>query len=451
MRQTFIKRKYVFFCVWGIILFFSHWSFSQSKSYEDRLSQIATKETNRNLGTLSGRNKDEMRQKDLFNAYAYVPSQKETNAPKRETFENAYVEFRNQHEIPNYIGDAAVKQALKKSKDNKIKVELVKIVEAEKILHDTFKAFHEEKAKAAIESTILTAIGNKKDLGVASYQKEMNDRIDLVGEKTASILNTSIQTLSASKLIDELQPKGEVYMTSGGRVFPKLEIEEDKDFLNLRGYVMERVQKELMASMTQSINNFYHNEQKETAKATVEKKEQLLAFVKVEDKGSRHQEMKQERIEAIKGWLETARTTPENMAAERMSLNAKMIDEIQGQMNILRNPNASSNELDKLYRTLEKFGIINPQSEALFRKSDFEAALRKDYGENSKQKDEQIKPAVGFNPYLVNHYIGADTSTNQSGNANHSLGVDTSTHDNGAANHSIGVDTSTTTPANPGY
>ncbi len=363
-------------CIFGISLWFIQNGFAQSKSYEDRLSQIGVEESNRSLGTMSGRDKGEMRQKDLIHAYTYF-SGAETKAqevkaeskaePKRETFEGSYVEFRTEHKIPNYIGDDQAKQALKKTKDDSMKLEVVKIVEAEKILHDAFQTYHTEKAKTELEGTLLTAIGNKKDLGVAEYQKEMNSRMDVVGEKTAGILSTSIQKLSSAKLIEEREPKGELYMSSGGRVFPKLEIDEDKDFLNLRGHVMERVQKDLMVSMAGAINNFYHTEQKETSKAEIEKKEQLMAFVRVEDKENRHQDMKQERMEAIKGWIESAKAAPVHMVGERISLDPKTILELQGQIGILREQRSSPLELNKLYRTLERSGVIDPKKETLFR------------------------------------------------------------------------------------
>lgn len=305
-KQKGVKEGFILL---GMSLCFSQWGFAQTNtSYEDRLSQIGSKEANRSLGTISGRNKDEMKKKELFDAYTYVPAgeiKKEdvkSKSVERETFKEDYVEFRKEHKIPNYIGDDAAKGALKKAKDDTMKVEVVKIVEAEKLLQDTFKAYHEEKEKTEHESNLLNKMGSKKDFGVAAYQKEINDRIDLVGENTASILNTSIQKLSGSKLIDEMEPKQEVYLTSGGRVFPKLDLEEDKDFLNVRNHVMERVQRDLMTALASAINTFYHTEQKETSKAGIMEKEQLLAFVRVEDKETWHQAMKHERMEAIKKW-----------------------------------------------------------------------------------------------------------------------------------------------------
>ncbi len=288
-------------------------SFAQSKSsYEDRLSQIAGKESDRHLGTISGRDKNEQRKKELFEAYTYVPR----DAVKEELFNKDYVDFRNEHKVPNYIGDDKAKEALKKAKDETIKTEVVKIVEAEKLLHDTFQSYHEEKNKIEIESSLLKTIGNKKDTGFDKQKKEMDERIDIIGDKTASILSTSIQKLATSNLIQEPESRGEVYMASGGRVFPKLSLDEDKDFLNVRSKVMDRVQKDLMTALASAINEFYHVEQKETAKAEIEKKEQLLAFVRVEDKAEGRDINKVERIQAIQEFISKMDRNPNDSSSE---------------------------------------------------------------------------------------------------------------------------------------
>ncbi len=320
----------------GMGLCFVQWGFAQTKSsYEDRLSQIAGKAADQNLGTMSGRDKAKQRKKELFDAYTYVPraegaqsaaikpdasllkdenllkkNEAATDSAKDETFSKDYVEFRNDHKVPNYIGDDVAKAALKKTKDDTMKTEVVKIVEAEKLLHDTFKAYHQEKSKTELESGLLQTMGNKKETGLDKQKKELDERIDIIGDKTASILNTSIQKLSSSNLIEGKDTQREVYMASGGRVFPKLSLDEDKDFLNVRSKVMDRVQKDLMTALATAINEFYHVEQKETAKAEIEKKEQLLAFVRVEDKAQSREENKIERIHAIQEFITKIERNP---------------------------------------------------------------------------------------------------------------------------------------------
>ncbi len=312
----------------GMSLCFLHFGFAQSKSsYEDRLSQIAGKESDRHLGTISGRDKNEQRKKELFEAYTYVPR----DAVKEELFNKDYVDFRNEHKVPNYIGDDKAKEALKKAKDEALKTEVVKIVEAEKLLHDTFQAYHEEKTKTELESNLLKTIGNKKDTGLDKQKKEMDERIDIIGDKTASILNTSIQKLSTSNLINEPESR-EVYMASGGRVFPKLSMDEDKDFLNVRSKVMDRVQKDLMTALASAINEFYHVEQKETAKAEIEKKEQLLAFVRVEDKAEGRDINKVERIQAIQEFISKMDRSPKDSSSEGKAvfgITQERIDDIK--------------------------------------------------------------------------------------------------------------------------
>ena len=344
--MQYIKQGGFLLCV-GLSLCLVSWSFAQTKSsYEDRLSQIASREADRSLGTISGQNKDEMRKKELFDAYTYQGSgetmkeittevQAVAQAPKSETLESEYVDFRREHKIPDYIGDDVAKQALMKTKNVDMKVEVIKIVEAEKLLQDTFQAYHGEKEKSERESIFLKAAGAKKDFGIGAHQKEMNDRIDVIAEKTATILNTSRQKLASSKLIDETGANREVYMSSGGRAFPKLGLEEDKDLLNIRSQVMDRVQRELMSSLASAINTFYLAEQKETTQVAIQKKEQILAFVRAEPTTiSQHDAL---QVQEIKGFVRQWANKVNDGKDGSVALNDAQVDYLVEQILRLQN------------------------------------------------------------------------------------------------------------------
>ena len=293
------KNSVVFsvFNIGAIIVFFCAGSVdAQSTSYQERLSQISAEKINSSLGTISSQDKKEAQKRDLANAYTYIPKEapvvqmtsspvmvsqgaKQVTAPSLEV---EYGEYRKKHHIADYIGDSAVKDLIKKAKDDKVTEEAVKIVEAEKLLFDSYSAFYKEKEKAGIEKEMVKSVGIKEDPGQgkdALIQANLSDRIDLVGNQTAGILRTSLDKLTTFKALslDERQ-KGTQYMASGGRIFPGLELEENKDLPNVRGYMLEKVQKELMAVMANAINQRYHKEQGETAKEEIKDKEQLLAF-----------------------------------------------------------------------------------------------------------------------------------------------------------------------------
>ncbi len=250
---------------------------AQMKSYESRLSEIANQKSNLELGTMSGQDKNELRKKELFHLYAYEPA-KPSEAVRQEKVTTEYVEFRKKHNVPEYIGDDAVKDVIRKTKDDKVKEEVVKIVEAEKLLYDSYSTFHQEKERTEVIKGTLRSAGMKETN--KNGEKDMATRIDILGRQTSSVLKSSLEKLVEANAIGTESMQGNQYMASGGRVFPKLNLEEDKELLNLRSQVLVKVQRELLTVMANAINLQYHKEQGDTAKEDIKNKDQLLAFVR---------------------------------------------------------------------------------------------------------------------------------------------------------------------------
>lgn len=261
--------KFIFFALLSGTL-----CLAQSKSYEDRLSQIGNQKTDQTLGTLSGQDKAAMQKRELYDAYTYAPKQVELPTPTFDTKD--YVEFRKKHNISDYVGDEVVKDLIKSSKDESVKTEAVRLLESEKLLYESYQAYQDSKS-------------TMKD---KELKKDSEERIDIIARQSSTMLNSSLQKLSDLKALDlNEDTKGVQYMASGGRVFPKLELDQEKDLLNIRGSMLERVQRELLKVMAQAINEHYHKEQGVTAKEEITSKAQLLSFVKVEDKAQQRQQL----------------------------------------------------------------------------------------------------------------------------------------------------------------
>ncbi len=242
--------------------------FAQTKTYEDRLSKIANQKSDQSLGTISGQNKEEMKKRELAEAYTYVSKESQNGTA------NDYSEFRKKHNISNYVGDDVVKNLIQSSKEESVQTEAVKLLESEKLLYESYQAYHESKSKIKDE-------GLKKDVEV---------RMDIIAKQSSTMLTSSLQKLSDLKVLNmKEEVPGPQYMASGGRVFPTLDLEQEKDLLNLRSSVLDRVQRDLLRVMAQAINQHYHKEQGETAKEEITSKAQLMAFVKVEDKAQNRQ------------------------------------------------------------------------------------------------------------------------------------------------------------------
>lgn len=365
---------------------------SQEKSYESRLSEIANQKSNHELGTISGQDKKELQKKELVHAYSYVPKENISEIKKepvqKQSLNSEYFEFRKKHNIPDYIGNDAVKDAIKKSKDDKVKEEAVKIVEAEKLLFDSYSAFHKEKDKTELEQGLIKAAGIKepknKDKGI---EKDMETRIDILGKQTSSILKTSIDKLVKADAIDEKDVRSPQYMASGGRVFPGLEFDEDKDLLNMRGQVLAKVQRELMAVMANAINQHYHKEQGETAKEEIKSKDQLLAFVRVDEKAEVRQTVHEERMQALMHFIEQIEKDPQSGYRYFKDFNPQSLQSIKSELTSLRSKNISDIDVAHLYETLEKSGAV-----ALFATS-WSDPLRADL-DPSKMTNEQIEKTL---------------------------------------------------------
>lgn len=239
-------------------------------SYANRLDQITSRKVNETLGTISGstlKDKRDVRKRDLNEAYNYVPMQGQENKLQVD-----YVAFRKDHNIPNYMGDDTARKLLK-TPDDEIKNEVVKVVETEKLLYETFQTFHGSKEKLDVEQ-------------VAKKAPEMDARINIIGKKSASILNASLDRLH---LVDDHLPsslrenQSVDYLASGGRIIPNLQLEHEEDMFNLQTHVIERVRRELLSVLSRAINDYYHRSEKETVASEAESKQKLLSFVKVED------------------------------------------------------------------------------------------------------------------------------------------------------------------------
>ncbi len=261
-----------FILIIAIVISYSYLARADENTYSSRLNDAAASQVNGLLGTLSGKDREDARKRDLYEAYMYTPNRIEKNVEKN-VIEEQYVQFRNEHHIPNYIGDEKAKKILKNSNEE-IKKEVVKVVETEKLLQETFQKYYDNKQKLGAERDSKM---DPKDL--VGREAKMDDRIDVIGRATASILNDSMQKLQTTNERSSVD-----YLASGGRAIPKLELDREKDLLNLQSHVIERVQKELLLVLTHAINNYYQRTEKETAHHEIENKKQLMTFVNVEDK-----------------------------------------------------------------------------------------------------------------------------------------------------------------------
>ncbi len=399
MRQLFFIILSV---AGGVLLFYSLGS-AQNKSYEERLNQIAQDKANAQLGTISGQDKEELKKKELSHAYSYIPKENGFVVTKADQSpEAAYSEFRKKHQIPEYVGDDVVKKMLKQAPDDELKTEVVKVVEAEKLLHESYETFQKEKNKVKLDMTMASALGKKEKDTSAS---DLDQRIDIIGQKTGMVLQTSIQKLSKANLLGEDSgDRGPQYMASGGRVFPSLELEKDKDLLNIRQNVLAKVQKELMSLMAEAINQYYHKEEGATARENVQNKEQLLAFVRVEEKSNQREKMMAEKIQRLEIMLQ--RSAKETyMEGERIHLDQGALKDLRNQIAAMREEKMSYGQtldksaLNKLYRQLEKSGALDPDKD-VFRPGvapgelspEEDAQFVKDMDAWDKSKKDQGKP-----------------------------------------------------------